>query len=72
MKKLESLQQLESHFNVGTKFFKYAHKGRIYNMRDLTLKKTSVGRILSAIKRDQIFVSDYDAAKLLVTNEQNQ
>ena len=71
MKKIESLQQLESHLNAGTKYFKYAHNGRIYNMRDITIKKTSVGTVLGAIKREQILVSDFDNAKLLITNEQN-
>jgi len=71
MIKIESLQQLEGHLSAGTKYFKYAHNGRIYSMRDITIKKTSVGRILGAIKRDQIFVSDFDNAKLLINNESN-
>jgi len=71
MIKIESLQQLESHLNAGTKYFKYSHNGRIYSMRDITIKKTSVGRILGAIKREQIFVNEYDAAKALINNEQN-
>lgn len=68
MIKIESLQQLEGHLNAGTKYFKYAHNGRLYSMRDITIKKTSVGRILGAIKREQILVSDFDNAKLLINN----
>jgi len=72
MKKIESLQQLEGHLNAGTKYFRYAHNGRMYSMRDITIKKTSVGRILNAIKREKLFVNDYDAARTLINNEQTQ
>jgi len=71
MKKVESLQQLEAHLNSGIKYFRYAHNGRMYSMRDITIKKTSVGRILTAIKRDKLFVNDLDAAKALINNEQH-
>jgi hypothetical protein len=71
MKRIESLKELESHLETGTKYFKYAHNGRMYSMRDITIKKTSIGRILGAIKREKLFVSDYDAAKALINNEHN-
>lgn len=68
MKRIESLQQLESHLSAGTKYFKYAHNGRMFSMRDITIKKTSVGRILTAIHREKLFVNDFDNAKILINN----
>lgn len=70
MKKIESLAQLEEHLNSGTKWFKYSHNGRMFNLKDVTLVKTSIRKILNAIKHEKLFVNDWSSNRIEAQSNQ--